>query len=362
MSASGILSGVKIVEFDGLGPIPLCAMMLADHGAEIVRIVRPGSPVTDNEVGGAILHRNRASVELDLKSPSDRARALDLVARADAALEGFRPGVMERLGLGPEACHARNPCLVYGRMTGWGQTGPLANRAGHDINYLAMSGALALMGSPDRPPSPPLNLVADYAGGTLFLAFGVIAGLLDVARGGKGHVVDAAMCDAVPVLLSLMHALRATGQWKDRRGANLLDGGRPFYRCYKCKDGGFIAVGALEPQFFRLFMHGIGLDPGAFPQDDEACWPVMTDAIAARFREKTRDEWGLLFSDGDACVSPVLGVDEAAQTLHAQARGIFRRDGDRIEATRAPRFGNETTVFEPPSRLGIDDALARWSQ
>ncbi|CAH1660364.1 Alpha-methylacyl-CoA racemase [Chelatococcus asaccharovorans] len=354
-----VLSGLKIVEFDALGPVPLCAMILADHGAEVVRIARPGTPVVDESVGGAILHRGRPLVTLDLKKSGDRDDALDIIAAADAVIEGFRPGVMERLGLGPEACHARQPGLVYGRMTGWGQSGPLAERAGHDINYIALTGVLAAIGPLDAPV-PPLNIVGDYAGGTMFLAFGLLAALLEARRTGRGRVVDVAMCDAVPVLLSLVQAFRQTGGWEDARSRNLLDGGAPFYRCYACRDGRFVAVGALEPQFYAALMQGLGLAPEDFPQYPRTGWQAMQAAIAARFMTRDRDAWADHFSAIDACVSPVLTFAEAPDAPHLKARGVFRHRDGLIEAAPAPRFGDWGAAPTPSAAMMPDELLARW--
>ncbi|MBX3538919.1 MAG: CoA transferase [Chelatococcus sp.] len=354
-----VLSGLKVVEFDALGPVPLCAMILADHGAELVRIVRPGTPVVDESVGGTILHRGRPLVTLDLKKAEDREAALDIVAEADAVVEGFRPGVMERLGLGPEACQARNPKLVYGRMTGWGQSGPLAERAGHDINYIALTGALAAIG-PAEAPVPPLNVIGDYAGGTMFLAFGILAGLIEAQRTGRGRVVDVAMCDAVPVLLSLVQAFRQTGGWEDARTRNLLDGGAPFYRCYACRDGGFVAVGALEPQFYAALLHGLGLAPAYYPQYPREGWPKIQAAIASRFLTRDRDAWADHFTGIDACVSPVLTIGEATDAPHLKERRVFRQRDGIIEAAPAPRFGDPAALPPPATEVTPEELLARW--
>jgi alpha-methylacyl-CoA racemase len=356
----GVLSGFRIVEMDGLGPVPLCGMLLADHGAEVIRVARAGTPLVDRSVGGEILHRGRPMVTLDLKSPADRDALLDLVTHADGLMEGFRPGVMERLGLGPDVCQALNPRLVYARMTGWGQTGPLAPRAGHDINYIAMTGALDAIGPADRPV-PPLNLVGDYAGGTMFLAFGLLAGLLGARSTGQGKVVDVAMCDAVPILMSLFHAFGQSGGWRESREDNLLDGGAPFYRCYRCRDGRFMAVGALEPQFYAAMMRGLGLDPAEWSQFDRARWPALTDAIAGRFLVRDRDDWDRLFRDIDACVSPVLTMTQAASTAHLVARGTFRTRGDLVEAAPAPRFAGEPVPVAAAVQLTVADLMSRWS-
>ena len=356
-SGMGVLAGLRVVEFDGLGPVPHCGMLLADHGADLVRIVRPGPPASERLTGSAVLHRGRPALVLDLKDAADRARALALVAGADALMEGFRPGVMERLGLGPDACRALNPRLVYGRMTGWGQSGPLAARAGHDINYIALSGALAAIGPAGGPPVPPLNLVGDYAAGSLVLAFGLLAGVLEARRTGLGRVVDAAICDAVPPVMALFHAVAATGAWSERRGSNLLDGGAPFYRCYPCADGGHVAVGALEPQFYRALMQGLDLDPDAHPQMDEAAWPALAEAIGARFLTRPRDAWAEHFRDRDACVTPVLTMAEARVDPHMAARGAFLPDGT---PAPAPRFDGPFARPGPGGTADAEALLTRW--
>jgi alpha-methylacyl-CoA racemase len=358
----GILSGLRIVEFDALGPVPLCAMLLADHGAEVIRIARADSPETEAEVAGEILHRSRPSIALDLKSEAGRDAALSLVDQADALMEGFRPGVMERLGLGPDLCLARNPRLVYGRMTGWGQDGPLAQRAGHDINFVALAGALGLLGSAGSPPPPPLNLVGDYAGGSMFLAFGLLAGILEATRSGRGQVVDVAMCDAVPVLLSLFHAFAQSGRWSGRRADNLLDGGAPFYRCYACRDGRHVAVGAIEPQFYARLMTGLDLPLPDHPQHDRSRWPATEAAIAERFLTRDRDDWARHFQAIDACVTPVLGLAEARLDPHLAARAVFSERDGRFEAAPAPRFGRNASRISPPLRITPEQALARWSR
>jgi alpha-methylacyl-CoA racemase len=337
---SGPLAGLRIVEFESIGPGPYGAMLLADLGAEVLRIARPsaerGAMIAD--IGGAVLHRGRHAITLDLKQPGDLDLARRLTARADGLIEGLRPGVMEKLGLGPAEALALNPRLVYGRITGWGQEGPLAHTAGHDINYIALTGALAAMGPADGPPLPPLNLVGDFGGGGLFLAFGMLAGLIEAGRTGKGQVIDAAMLDGAASQMGMLYAWRAGGAWSDQRGANLLDGGAPFYRCYECADGGFIAVGAIEPQFFAALIEGLGLTGQGWVQEDRSRWPAMADCIAGVFATRPRDDWAAAFQDTDACVSPVLSMAEAPSHPHNMARGGF--GGTPVQPMPGPRFSN----------------------
>ncbi|MGE6743580.1 CaiB/BaiF CoA transferase family protein [Allorhizobium pseudoryzae] len=357
----GPLAGLRIVEFDAIGPVPLCASMLADMGADVVRIIRAGGQAAYEDVGGAILNRGRTAIELDLKSQADREIALDLIAKAEITIEGFRPGVMERLGIGPEACLERNPKLVYGRMTGYGQSGPLAPRAGHDINYIAITGALAAMGEKDRPPLPPLNLVGDYGAGAMMLAVGLLAALTEARRSGKGQVVDTAMTDGVPLLMSLFSALTQNGGWSEDREANLLDGGAPFYRCYECADGKYVAVGALEPQFFALLLKGLGIDPASYRQNDRSEWQRMKDEFTTIFRTRSRDDWDQIFAGSDACVSPVLTMSEATTHPHATARDGYIRIGDVMHPAPAPRFGRTPSeIGDATSTLAIH-VLQRWS-
>ncbi len=357
------LSGLRIIEFDGLGPVTFAGMVLADLGAEVLRLSRSADAGTPafSEVGGAILHRGRAAVGVNLKDPGDLAGVLDLIGTADALIEGFRPGVMERLGLGPAICADRNARLVYGRITGWGQTGPMARQVGHDINYIALSGALHAMGEPDRPPRPPLNLVGDYAGGAMMLVTGVLAALLEAKTTGRGRVVDAAMTDGSALLMSLFQALGARGLWSETRGANLLDGGAPFYRCYTCADGRFVAVGALEPQFYAALIAGLGLTPEAAPQFDLAGWPGLHARFEAIFATRDRDDWAERFADTDACVTPVLTGAEAARHPHNAARGTFVDPGV-VQAAPAPRFSG--TPAEPAAAtapISLSEARSRWS-
>ena len=357
------LSGLRILEFDGLGPVTFAGMVLADLGAEVVRLTRSasaGAPVF-SDVGGEILHRARPAVEVNLKDAADRARVLDLVGAADALIEGFRPGVMERLGLGPDICAARNARLVYGRITGWGQTGPMAGEVGHDINYIALSGALHGLGEPDRPPRPPLNLVGDYGGGAMLLVTGVLAALLEAKTTGRGRVVDAAMTDGSALLTSLFHALGARGLWSEARGANLLDGGAPFYRCYACADGRFVAVGALEPQFYAALIAGLGLTADEAPQFDMAGWPALHAQFAALFATRDRDDWAARFAGTDACVTPVLTFEEAPHHPHNAARATFVDKGA-VQPAPAPRFdGMPAGPTVQPAPLSLDEAVNRWA-
>jgi len=337
----GPLHGLRVIEMVGLGPAPFAAMLLADQGAEVVRIDRLGAT---GALGIAprfdLSARGRRSLALDLRHPRAAEAVLAMVAGADALIEGYRPGVMERLGLGPEPCLARNPRLVYGRMTGWGQTGPLAARAGHDLNYIALSGALHAMGSADRPPPVPLNLVGDYGGGAMLLAFGLMCALFEARGSGRGQVVDAAMSDGAVLLSTLFHGLRAAGPWRDERGANLLDGGAPFYANYSCADGRYLSVGAIEPAFYAELLQGLGLDAAEFqPQMDRARWPAWRERFAARIAERTRDDWCAVFEGRDACVAPVLDWHEAAtHPLHV-ARGNHVEIDGVMQAAPAPRFG-----------------------
>lgn len=355
------LSGVRILEFDGLGPVTFAGLMLADLGAEVLRLTRTDGAAAFQDVGGAVLHRGRTAVPVDLKSPEDRARVLRLAASADAVIEGFRPGVMERLGLGPDDLAARNGRLVYGRVTGWGQTGPLAHQVGHDINYIGLTGALYAMGEPDRPPRPPLNLVGDYGGGAMMLVVGVLAALVEARSSGRGRVVDAAMTDGAGLLSALFPALAARGLWSDRRGANLLDGGAPFYRCYACRDGRFVAVGALEPRFYAALLSGLEIDPAEAPQHDPSAWPGLHDRFAARFATRDRDDWSDHFAATEACVTPVLTFAEATAHPHNRARGAHV-EADVVQPAPAPRFDGETApvTAERPA-LSLDQALARWA-
>ena len=341
-SMVGPLEGLKVVEFAGLGPAPLAGQLLADLGADVVVIDRTAGPIDPTDIN----RRGKRSVALNLKSAAGMKAAQALIAAADVLIEGFRPGVMERLGLGPADCPDR---LIYGRMTGWGQDGPWAQTAGHDINYLAITGALHAMGEPGRPPVPPLNLVADYGGGTMFLLLGILSAVFARNSTGRGQVVDAAMIDGVPAMMGLIHTMLAKGSWTEERGANWLDGAAPFYRCYTCADGRFISVGALEPQFYAILLDRLGLSPDlAVSQNDRATWPTRIDEFTAIFRTKTRDEWAAHFDGTDACVAPVLTFAEAPNHPQNATRHVFTQGP--LQAMPAPRFS--ATLCDEPNKVG----------
>jgi alpha-methylacyl-CoA racemase len=363
---SGPLQGVKVIELAGIGPAPYACMLLADAGAEVIRLERapaggalaPPGPYWD------LLNRSRPSVGVDLKRPEAVELVLDLVEQADVLIEGFRPGVVERLGLGPDHCWARNRALVYGRMTGWGQAGPLAETAGHDIDYIAISGVLWQIGRAGERPTPPLNLVGDFGGGGMLLAFGVLAALVDARQSGQGQVVDAAMTDGSISLATMMFALRQLGTWSDERGTNMLDTGAPFYEVYETADGQYFAVGAIEPKFYAELLKGLGLDGVDLPaQSDRDRWPEMKERFAATFRTKTRDEWAAVFDGTDACASPVLSPWEAHEHPHNQARGTFVEVDGLVQPGPAPRFSRTPSeISRPPSPAGADteEGLAAW--
>jgi len=358
--AAGPLDGVRLIEMDAIGPVPLCGMILSGLGADIIRITRPGGQGAWDDLGEAVVLRGRRSLALDLKDEADRTTFLDLVARADGLIEGARPGVMERLGLGPDACLARNPRLVFGRMTGWGQEGPLRLSAGHDINYIAMTGALHAIGQAGQAPTVPLNLIGDYAGGTMFLALGMVSALLCARSTGQGQVVDAAMVDGVSNLLGLIHAYLATGSWQDQPESNLLDGGAPFYRCYACKSGGHVAVGALEPQFFAQLLAGLEIPADRHVQHDRAGWSAMAEEFAAVFASRTRQEWEDIFAGTDACVSPVLSLREAMVHPVNRARGVFVSHAGVTQSAPAPRFSATPGGIAQSSDLSREQALSDW--
>ncbi|CAM5294900.1 CoA transferase OS=Streptomyces alboniger OX=132473 GN=CP975_31065 PE=4 SV=1 [Streptomyces alboniger] len=353
----GPLAGVRVVELAGIGPGPFAAMLLADLGADVVRVDRPGGSGLAINPEHDLTNRNKRSVILDLKTDGGAARVLDLVERADILIEGYRPGVAERLGVGPEPCHARNPALVYARMTGWGQEGPLAPRAGHDIAYIAITGTLGMIGNPGEPPAVPANLLGDYAGGALYLVVGALAALHHARVHGEGQVVDAAIVDGTAHLSAMIHGMLAAGGWQDRRGANLLDGGCPFYGTYETSDGGHMAVGPLEQRFYDEFSALLGLGEAASARKDLGRWDELRDAVAARFKERTREEWTAVFEDSDACVAPVLSLREAPAHPHLAARGTFTDHGGITQPAPAPRFSRTPTeVRGGPARPGADTA------
>ncbi|MFD7816742.1 CaiB/BaiF CoA transferase family protein [Streptomyces sp. NPDC059785] len=353
----GPLTGVRVLELAGIGPGPFAAMLLADLGADVVRVDRPGGTGLAIDPDHDITNRSKRSVVVDLKAGDGPARVLDLAARADVLIEGYRPGVAERLGVGPGDCHARNPALVYGRMTGWGQEGPLAPRAGHDIAYLAPTGTLGMIGTSGGPPVVPANLLGDYAGGSLYLVVGVLAALHHARATGEGQVVDAAIVDGAAHLASMIHGMLAAGGWQDRRGANLLDGGCPFYGTYETADGRYMAVGALEPQFYAEFVRILGIAEQAPGQRDLARWDELRETVAARFKTRTRDEWTALFEGSDACVAPVLSLREAPHHPHLAARGTFTDHGGITQPAPAPRFSaTPTSVRGAPARPGAHTA------
>ena len=359
----GPLEGVKILEVAGIGPGPFAAMMLSDMGAEVLRIDRAQN-VGRRGAEGDLLARNRRNVAVDLKSRGGVETVLKLVAGADALLEGFRPGVMERLGLGPEVCLERNPRLVYGRMTGWGQEGPLATAAGHDINYIALAGALDPIGRRGQPPLPPLNLVGDFGGGGMFLAFGIVCGLVERVGSGKGQVVDAAMVDGASVLMTMMHTMRAWGAWNDERGTNLLDTGAHFYEVYETKDGGYISIGSIEPQFYRELLEKTGLADEELPQQmDRTQWDNLKVRLSKIFKTRTRSQWCEIMEGTDICFAPVLSMEDAPDHAHLQHRKTFQEAFGIVQPSPAPRFSRTAPeISRAPAATGehTDEALADW--
>ncbi|MER5435513.1 CaiB/BaiF CoA-transferase family protein [Streptomyces sp. NPDC002588] len=354
-SGHGPLAGVRVVELAGIGPGPFAAMLLADLGADVVRVDRPGGTSLAVDPAYDVTNRGKRSVVVDLKAPDGPARVLDLAARADVLIEGNRPGVAERLGVGPGDCLAVNARLVYGRMTGWGQEGPLAHRAGHDIAYIALTGTLGMIGAPDTPPPAPANLLGDYAGGSLYLVVGVLAALHHARVTGTGQVVDAAIVDGTAHLSTMLHGMLAAGGWRDRRAANLLDGGCPYYGTYETADGGYMAVGALEPQFYDEFVDLLGLGEFRTARKDWTRWGELREAVAARFKARTRDEWTAVFEGSDACVAPVLSLREAPYHPHLAARGTFTDHGGITQPAPAPRFSvTPTAVRSGPAQPGAD--------
>lgn len=358
----GPLSGVKVIEFAGIGPGPFCAMLLSDMGADVIRIDRkggaPGAGAND------ITSRGRRSVAFDLKNPKAVEAVLKLIETADVVQEGFRPGVMERLGLGPDICLARNPKLIYGRMTGWGQYGPFAQAAGHDINYIALSGALAAIGGKDKPV-PPLNLVGDFGGGALYLALGICAALFEAQRSGQGQVIDCAMTDGAASLMSMFFGMHAMGVWNLNRADNMLDGGAQFYDVYETKDGKFVSIGSIEPQFYALLLEKTGLqdDEEMLQQLDRKNWPAKKDKLARVIRTKTRDEWDTIMAATDICYAPVLDMMEAATHPHNMARQTIVEAFGALQPNVAPRFSATPSEIQgPPPAIGAhnQEALADW--
>ena len=362
-AAKGPLRGIRVIEFAGLGPGPFASMMLSDMGADVVTITRPGQGKHDAR---DFVQRGRRVVELDLKKKDHVQQALDLIAAGDILIEGFRPQVMERLGLGPDVALKRNPRLVYGRMTGWGQTGPLAFAAGHDINYIAITGALDSFRSCDGDTVSPLNLVGDYGGGALYLAVGVLAAVIEARTSGKGQVVDAAMCDGVTNMLTLFHSMRALGLWHEKPRTNMLDGGAHFYRTYECKDGRYMAIGAIEPQFYAELRKLAGLDEDCFDnQMNREQWPDLQEKMTALFKTKTRDEWTAILEGSDACAAPVVGMFEAPLHPHLAARQTFVDVHGGVQPAPAPRFSRTPSAIQgspatPPVEAA--DILMQWSE
>ena len=353
---SGPLAGFRIIEFAGIGPGPFACMMLADMGAEMVTLERIGAKKNLKSAAA----RGRKVVEIDLKDKAAIAQALELLDHADALIEGFRPGVMERLGLGPDVVHARNPRLVYGRMTGWGQQGPLAHAAGHDINYISVTGALAAIGPRERPV-PPLNLVGDFGGGALYLVVGVLAALLEARASGKGQVVDAAMCDGSASLMSMFFDLTAIGRWTEGRESNFIDGGAHFYGVYQCACGNFISIGSIEPQFYDLLRQKAGLSEQAFDaQMDRAAWPELRQKLAETFRGKTREEWCKIMEGTDVCFAPVLTMAEAPLHPHMAARKTFVNRHGITQPAPAPRFSRTPSTIREPATAKIAELLDQW--
>jgi alpha-methylacyl-CoA racemase len=362
----GVLSGYRVIELAGIGPGPMCAMLLSDMGADVIRIDRLADAGLGISAGTKfnLLNRGRRSVALDLKRPEAIETVLKMVERADALIEGFRPGVTERLGLGPDVCLGRNPKLVYGRMTGWGQEGPLAHAAGHDINYIALSGALHSIGRRGKAPVPPLNLVGDFGGGALYLALGIVAGLLETQKSGKGQVVDAAMVDGAASLMTVIYGLRGSGLWTENRGENMLDTGAHYYDVYETSDGKYISVGSIEAKFYDELLRLSGLKNQELPrQQDRNAWPAMKERVAAIFKSKTRDEWCRIMEGSDVCFAPVLSMDEAPQHPHNRHRGTFVQVEGVTQPGPAPRFSRTPSAIQrPPARPGehTEEALRDW--
>jgi alpha-methylacyl-CoA racemase len=356
--ATGPLAGTRIVEFAGIGPGPFACMMLADMGAEVVTLDRVGAKKSLKSVAG----RGRKIVELDLKNKDAIAHVLDLLAGADALIEGFRPGVMERLGLGPDVVFARNPKLVYGRMTGWGQEGPLANAAGHDINYISLTGALASIGTKEKPV-PPLNLVGDFGGGALYLVVGVLAALLEASKSGKGQVVDTAMCDGAASLMSMFFDMTAIGRWVEGRDQNFLDGGAHFYGVYECSCGNFVSIGSIEPQFYALLrQHAQLTDTDFDAQMDRKAWPALKEKLAGIFKNKSRAEWCKIMEGTDICFAPILTMAEAPKHPHMAARRVFVERHGVNQPAPAPRFSRTPSAIREPEVVDLSGLLGEWKK
>ena len=362
----GPLTGVRIVEMSNIGPAPFCAMLLADLGADVLRVSRLATVDLGFEMEPRfdLLNRNKQAAAIDLKAPEGVETVKQLVASADMLIEGFRPGVMERLGLGPEVCTAINPRLVYGRMTGWGQQGSMSHLAGHDINYIAMTGALAAIGPKDGPPAVPLNLIGDFGGGSLYLAMGMLAALLEARQSGQGQVIDAAMIDGIASLMTMHLGMRQAGIWENVRGSNAVDGGSPFYTTYPTSDGKLMAVGAVERRFYRMLLDKLEIDPAPLPdQNDKLRWPELRAILASKFAARTRNEWSRIFADSDACVTPVLDMDECQTHPFATERGLWEVHEGVTAPAPAPRFSRTpTSVRIPPADpvAGTRDALLAW--
>jgi alpha-methylacyl-CoA racemase len=347
---AGPLTGLRVIELAGIGPGPHAAMILGDLGADVVRIDRPGATGIDPML------RNRRFVIADVKSDEGRALVLKLVAKADVLIEGYRPGVTERMGLGPQDCAKVNERLIYGRMTGWGQTGPRSKQAGHDINYISLNGVLHAIGRANERPVPPLNLVGDFGGGSMFLLLGILSALFERQTSGKGQVVDAAMIDGSSVLVQMMWGMRAMGLWTDERGTNMLDTGAPYYDTYECADGRYVSVGAIESQFYAVMLAGLGLDPADLPeQNDRSRWPELRAKFTEVFASRDRDHWAKVFADSDACVTPVLAFGEVETEPHITERNTFYRSGKGLQPLPAPRFSRSAPDEpRPPSQPGAD--------
>ncbi len=361
----GPLKGVKVVEIAGIGPGPFCAMLLADLGADVIRVDRADKVRgNDPEVpSGDLMNRGRRSIGVNLKDPQGVELVLELIEKAELCLEGFRPGVAERLGIGPDVCLARNPALIYGRMTGWGQTGPYAHTAGHDINYIALSGTLSALGRAGEAPTPPLNLLGDFGGGGLMLAFGLVSALVESRSSGQGQVVDAAMVDGAATLATFIHGFRASGIWDDERDTNMLDTGAHFYDVYECADGEYISIGSIEPQFYAELLEKLGFTAQELPQMERERWPELKEVVAARVRTKTRDEWCELLEGSDVCFAPVLSMAEAPSHPHNVERKTFVEVAGVTQPAPAPRFSRTVaSIDRPPPHAGqhTDEVLLDW--